>query len=85
MNWEAISAVSEVVGAVAVVASLVFVGVQLRSNTKALKLTFTDSSVHQFKESVIRLAESEQLSAILLRGCPMRMRLRARTRIDLRC
>ena len=70
MNWEAISAVSEVVGAVAVVASLVFVGVQLRSNTKALKLTFTDSSVHQFKESVIRLAESEQLSEILLRGVP---------------
>jgi hypothetical protein len=70
MNWDAVSAISEVIGAAAVVASLVFVGVQLRSNTKVLKLTFTDSSVHRFKESVIRLAESEQLSELLLRGVP---------------
>lgn len=70
MNWEAVAAISEVVGAAAVVASLVFVGVQLRSNTKALKLTFTDSSVSRFKDSLTRLAESEQLSEILLRGVP---------------
>ncbi len=37
MNWEAIGAIAEVVGVVAVVASLVFVGFQVRQNTVQLR------------------------------------------------
>lgn len=37
MNWEAIGAAGEIVGAIAVVISLVFLAFQLRSNTGALK------------------------------------------------
>ena len=36
MNWAAISAVSDILAAIAVVASLWFVAVQLRQNTKAI-------------------------------------------------
>ena len=36
LNWEAISAVSDILAATAVVASLWFVAVQLRQNTKAI-------------------------------------------------
>lgn len=68
MSWDAVSAISEVVGAVEVVASLVFGGIQLRSNTKVSKLTFTDSSVQSFEDSIVRLSENERLSEILLRG-----------------
>jgi len=37
VNWEAIGAIGEVVGAVAVVLTLVYLAVQLRQNTNALK------------------------------------------------
>ena len=70
MNWEAMSSIAEVVGAIAVVASLVFVGIQLKSNTKALRLSFTNGAVASFKESLSRLAEDEQVSEILFRGVP---------------
>jgi hypothetical protein len=36
MYWDGIVAVSEVVGAIAVVASLVYVAVQIRQNSSAL-------------------------------------------------
>jgi hypothetical protein len=37
MNWEATSAVAEVIGVVAVVVSLVYLSVQIRQNTKVAK------------------------------------------------
>ena len=37
MNWEAIGAIGEIVGAGAVVASLLYLAIQTRSNAKALK------------------------------------------------
>ena len=37
MNWEAIGAVADIVGAVAVVVSLVYLAVQIRQNTKQLE------------------------------------------------
>lgn len=37
MNWEAISAVAEIVGVIAVVASLGYVSVQIRQNTKVAR------------------------------------------------
>ena len=37
MNWEAIGAVGEVLGAVAVVLTLIYLSLQIRQNTKAMK------------------------------------------------
>ena len=37
MNWEAIGAIGEIVGAAAVVASLLYLAIQTRSNAKALR------------------------------------------------
>ena len=37
MNWDAIGAIGEIVGAVAVVASLLYLAVQTRANAKALR------------------------------------------------
>lgn len=36
LNWDAISSISDLIGAVAVVVSLLYVAVQLRQNTKAI-------------------------------------------------
>ena len=37
MNWEALSAIGELVGAVGVVATLFYVAVQVRQNTRAVR------------------------------------------------
>lgn len=37
MNWEAISAISEIVGAIAVVVSLIYVAAQIRQNTRMMR------------------------------------------------
>ena len=37
INWEAIGAIGEIIGAVGVIATLVYLSVQLRQNTKALR------------------------------------------------
>ena len=37
MNWEAIATVAEVIGAIGVVASLLYVGVQIRQNSETTK------------------------------------------------
>ena len=37
MNWEAISAISDIVGAIAVVISLIYVAAQIRQNTRMMR------------------------------------------------
>lgn len=37
MNWDAISAISDIVGAIAVVVSLIYVAAQIRQNTKMMR------------------------------------------------
>jgi len=49
MNWEAIGAIGEIAGALAVVVTLIYVSLQLRENTKSLKVqslneTFSERS-----------------------------------------
>ena len=43
MNWEAVSAISEIIGAIAVVISLVYVATQIRQNTKLMRSTAKQS------------------------------------------
>ena len=43
MNWDALGAFAEVVGAVGVIASLVYVSIQLKQNTQSIR----DSTVHE--------------------------------------
>lgn len=70
MNWDAISSISDLVGAVAVVASLVFVGIQLKSNTKALRLSSTNTVVEQFTDGLARLSENIEQAELLYKGVP---------------
>ena len=37
MNWEAVGAIGEVVGAIAVIATLLYLALQIRQNTKAMR------------------------------------------------
>jgi hypothetical protein len=48
MNWEAIGVTAEVVGAIAVVVSLVYLAVQVRSNTRALRASSSFETAHSW-------------------------------------
>jgi len=50
MNWDAFGAIGELVGAAAVVVSLVYVSFQLRSGTRALQTTTRDSVFKSLQE-----------------------------------
>ena len=47
MKWEAIGAVGETVGALAVLATLVYLAMQIRQNTKAVQAAAVDSANSQ--------------------------------------
>lgn len=54
MNWEAIGAAGEILGALAVIASLLFIGVQIRNNTRATQA----AASHNVTDTFISIAKS---------------------------
>jgi hypothetical protein len=68
MNWDAISAIAEVLGAVAVVASLVYVGRQVAQNTAMMRVAAASETLERDHGLVLPMIESEELAEIWLKG-----------------
>ena len=68
MNWEAIGAIGEIVGAFAVVATLGYLAVQIRQNTERERLTQEFASNQYFNELRMLVAGDEALADIEARG-----------------
>src|SRR5438045_5636884 len=68
MNWDAIVAISQLVAAVAVILSLVFVGLQIKQNTRALQRTEHNSTMEQW--TVIRqaIAQNRDIAELMTAG-----------------
>jgi len=68
MKWETIGAIDEIVGASAVFATLIYLAVQIRQNTRAVRAAALDSCIQA--ASSIRGDEfkSEELSELFLLG-----------------
>lgn len=49
MNWQAFGAVAEMIGAIGVIATLGYLAVQVRQNTRAIRAQTYDSFVSQFR------------------------------------
>jgi len=62
MNWDAIGAIGEVGGAVAVIATLIYLAGQLRQNTKALR----SSTYQAFNDSSFSWADSAIENAAMI-------------------
>jgi hypothetical protein len=60
MNWEAISAISEMIGALAVVVSLVYLAFQIRQNTKQLEQSERTSIAASVTASATTYRENRQ-------------------------
>jgi len=65
MNWDAISAIGEIVGAVAIVITLIYLAVQIQQNTKinssAIRQSFYDYTTRQMLQGV----ESGEFNTLL--------------------
>jgi hypothetical protein len=68
MNWDAIVAISQLVAAVAVILSLVFVGLQIRQNTRTLQRAEHNSTMEQW--TVIRqaIAQNRDVAELMTTG-----------------
>ena len=68
INWEAIGAVGEVVGAIAVVVTLLYVSVQLRQNTRTVEHSI-QRGVHEDAAAwIYKLVENSELAELYRSG-----------------
>ena len=84
MNWEAIGAVGEVGGAIAVVATLIYLARQIRESTQATRITAYHQATEQLWSVGVAVSKDSELAEILARtfaggidslALPDRMRL----------
>jgi len=68
MNWEAIGAIGEVLGAIGVIASLIYLAIQVRASTRAAAVEAKLESTRMLHGFMDYLIETPELNDIYLRG-----------------
>lgn len=68
VNWQAVSAIAEVAGAVAVVASLLYLATQVRQNTKQARLAAQQATVHELGHALRAQAHDREWAELLSRA-----------------
>ena len=68
MNWEAIGAIGEVAGAIGVIATLLYLAVQIRQNTRAVRLNTFHGINEGFRSQAALVGGSELVAAVYLTG-----------------
>lgn len=68
MNWDAMGAVGEVIGAIAVVATLIYLSVQTRQNTKAVEHATARGVAEDANAWRYRIVENAEVSELLRGG-----------------
>lgn len=64
MNWEAIGAVGEIIGAVAVVVTLFYLALQIRQSTRMSRAQMTKDLLLASREAIMDVASNDRLAAI---------------------
>lgn len=68
MNWEAIGAIGEIAGALAVIVTLAYLSVQLRQNTKAARIAAVQAASENSSRFSEMLASDPDLNELVWRG-----------------
>lgn len=68
MNWDAIGALGEIIGAIAVVITLAYLAAQIRSGNRALRTSVRDSAFRQLQDWNNQLVSDPILPLIFQRG-----------------
>lgn len=64
MNWEAVNAIAQLVSSIGVVASLVYLAVQVRHSTRVTRLSAQDAATTALREVTKPFAENPELGRI---------------------
>ena len=64
MNWEAIGAVGEVIGAVGVIVTLVYLATQIRSNTQATRIASFHATTDSLNQVNLLFASDRELAGM---------------------
>jgi len=68
MNWSAIAAISDVVGAIAVVVTLAYLALQIRQSTRTTKAAAVSASHLSLRENRHAILASAELSSLFASG-----------------
>ena len=68
MNWDALGAIAELLGAVAVFVTLVYLALQIRQNTKAVRASAMHASVTHVAELRRDVYSDAEMTDIYIRG-----------------
>jgi hypothetical protein len=68
MNWEMISAIAKMVGAIGVIISLVYLAIQIRDQKKHSRNAVINSLTTQFNDFMLPQIENANLCALWVRG-----------------
>jgi len=68
MNWDAISAVSQMIGSIAVVVSVLYLAFQLRSSTKVAKVAAQDAAASALRDVTKPFMENAELGRLWRAG-----------------
>lgn len=68
MNWEALGAIANLLAAVGVIATLMYLSIQIRQNTKAVRSSSIQNLVQSFSTTAQAAVENEHIIPLLLKG-----------------
>ena len=68
INWEALGAIANVLAAVGVIATLIYLSMQIRQNTKAVRSSSIQNLVQNFSTTAQAAVENEEIIPLLLKG-----------------
>jgi hypothetical protein len=68
MDWNAIGAIGEIIGALAVFLTLAYLALQIRQNTKTIQASAVDASISKLQAVRVSMYESGEVTRIYLQG-----------------
>ena len=68
MNWDALSAIAELISAIGVIATLGYLAIQIRANTKEAKLASTSDISNQMNQFLQHVTSNPEISHLWLKA-----------------
>lgn len=69
MNWNEVSALSDLIAAISVVISLIYLAIQVKSSARAFRATIRDSAFRSLEEWNHVMMSDESLASLFQKGC----------------
>jgi hypothetical protein len=68
INWEALGAMANLLAAIGIIATLIYLSIQIRQNTKAVRSSSIQNLVQSFSTTAQAAVENEYIIPLLLKA-----------------